>query len=161
MNKVFYITGIVFSVVFMSVCVYYFQLAETAANTEILISTGSYLDYAYSDSTANITTEAGLVSLFFFLFFLAADILGVIKVKTITMKVMGIIGIAITALFLLWDFLMLTSPGALGFNESGIGFIFYCLIALAFSIVGLIQSIRFSRPKQAVPTNRNPDLLDS
>lgn len=165
MSKVLYIIGIVLSVVFLVVCGYYIEEVSSAQ----FMSYYSYSSYdslynsmsTYSDGGASdLTTEAGLISLVFFLFFIFADIAGIVKVKTTTMKVFGIIGVCISGLFLLWDVMMISSPGALSFDEVGAGFVFYCLIMLAFSIVGLVQSINYNKKKSAVG-NSTQDLLDS
>ncbi len=162
MNRALYIIGIVFSLVFFIVAGYYVGEVNSARMDSILSSYDTFNSYSYSsyDSSSDITMEAGMVSLFFFLFFIFANIMGIVKVKTTTMRVFGIIGLAITGLFLLWNLGMMTSPGSMSFDEVGIGFMFYCFISLAFSIVGLIQSIRFKQRKFNVGISSN-NLLDS
>lgn len=124
-------------------------------------SYSSYNTYSYgSNLSSSLTEEAGLISLFFFLAFIAIDLLGLVKVKTKTMKVMAIIGLAISGLFLLWNVAMLTSPGSLSFDEVGLGFMFYSLIMLAFCVVGLVQSIRFVKMKKNSVVS-GKDILDS
>lgn len=159
MNRAFYIIGIVLSVVFLVVCGYYINEVSITRYAD-LFSSFSY-NYTYnSGAVDSLTEEAGLVSLFFFLFFITADILGLIKVKRKTMKVMGIIGICISGIFLVWDLGMMSSPGSMSFDEVGVGFVLYALIMLAFSIVGLNQSIRFAKHGKT-HTTRSTDLLDS
>lgn len=160
MNRALYIIGIVLSVVFIGVCGYYIAEYQQERFSYILSSSyySSY-DYASGNLTA-ITEEAGLVSLFFFLFFITADIMGLVKVKRKTMKVMGIIGLCISGIFLLWNLAMLAEPGAMSFDEVGGGFVFYALIMLAFSIVGLVQSVQFAKYGRTT-TRKSTDLLDS
>ena len=162
MNRALYIIGIVFSLVFFIVAGYYVGEVSSARMQDIFSSYDTFNSYSYSsyDSSSDLTMEAGMVSLFFFLFFIFADIMGIVKVKTTTMRVFGIIGLAITGLFLLWNLGMMTSPGSMSFDEVGIGFMFYCFISLAFSIVGLIQSVRFKQRKPNVGISSN-NLLDS
>lgn len=167
MNKVFYIIAMVLSVVFAVVIVYYVEEVSSARFEYIMSSTYSSYDtygtytpsYTSSSSYEEITQQAGLISLLFFLFFIATDILGLLKVKTKTTKVLSIIGVSFGGLFLIWDIMMIASPGAMTFDEVGGGFFLYVFIALAFSIVGLIQSIRFANGK--TKTVGGNDLLDS
>jgi hypothetical protein len=166
MNKTFYILGIVFSVVFFIVIAYYIDEVNSARYADLSNALNSYDPYgyssyySYSDSSSDITSEAGIVSALFILFFIAADILGLLKIKTRTIKVVGIIGLSLSGLFLLWAIVMLGSPGAISFDEAGAGFWLYALIMLAFSITGLIQSIVFSKRKSGGGNTSN-DLLDS
>lgn len=167
MNKAFYISGIVLSVIFLFVCGYYINAAHDARIAAIFSDYGydSYASYSYGSSDASgITEEGGLVSLLFFLAFIAIDILGLVKIKTTTMKVMGILGLSISGIFLLWDLMMISSPGALSFDEVGLGFFLYCFIILAFCIVGLVQSIRFANKRNNVNLDaggQSSDVLDS
>lgn len=168
MNKAFYISSIVLSFVFLCVCGYYIGEVESAKAADIISSLSSYADSlnygypsynSYSSAASDYTTEAAIVSIFFFLFFITTDILGVARVKTTTTKTLGIIGLCLSGLMLMWDFLILSSPSSLSFDEVGGGFGFYGLIMLAFSIVGLVQAVRYSNGK-VVPVKRT-DILDS
>lgn len=169
MNRAFYIVGIVFSVVFLFVCAYYVGEVSSARSMAFINSMSSYNSYdpyyslysaASDEAAADLTTEAGLISVFFFLYFIFADLMGLLKVKTKTIRVFSIIGLSLGAIFLLWDVLMMSSPSSMSFDEIGAGFVFYALIALAFSIVGLIQSVRFAKRGSTVGSPRT-DLLDS
>ena len=171
MNRAFYIIGIVFAVVFFGVTGYYVTEVDAAQWREFYETYYNNDGYGYSSYSsysgvvADITMEAGMWSLFFFLAFAAIDLLGLIKVKTKTMKPMAIIGLSITGIFLIWNFGVLTSPSSLSFDEVAPGWVLYCLIMLAFTIVGLVQSVRYhkrqSQPHLAVKTAENEDLLDS
>ena len=149
MNKAFYIIGIVFAIIFFFVCGFYIADVNSARSLEILSSYSSYdsySSYSYGSGIAeSLTEEAGMISIFFFLSFMVIDLLGLMKVKTKTTKVMAIIGLAISALFLLWDFAMISSPGSMSFDEVGMGFLLYCFIMLAFCIVGLVQSVQSAK----------------
>ena len=168
MNKALYIVGIVFSFVFFCVSAYYVEEVSSARIMEMFSSFdsyggygSSYSSYSYlSSSASDLTTEAGLIALFFLLVVIFADIMGLVKIKTKTSKVFTIIGLALGGLFLLWDAVMLASPSSISYDEAGIGFTFYALIALAFSIVGLVQSVRYGKRKTTVKNPSN-DLLDS
>jgi hypothetical protein len=163
MNKALYIVGIVFSVIFLILT---FGYAEEVSNARYSSYFYDYNYYDYGSSASDLTMSAALWSLFFFLSFITIDLLGLIKVKTKTTKVLSIIGLSLSGMFLLWNFAVLSSPGSLSFDEVSPAWVFYCLAMLAFTIIGLIQSIRFGRKASAVeanqPVSTEPkDLLDS
>ena len=171
MNKALYIVGIVFSVIFLILSVGYADEVNSASYSSYFYdsynSYGSY-DYNYYDygsSASDLTMEAALWSLFFFLSFIAIDLLGLIKVKTKTTKILSIIGLSLSGMFLLWNFAVLSSPGALSFDEVAPAWVLYCLMMHVFSFLGLIQSIKFGRKavvKVSKPAVVEPkDLLDS
>lgn len=166
MNKAFYILGIVFSVVFFIVIAYYVDEVNNARYLDFSSALNSYDPYgyssftSYSDSSSDITSEAGLVSLLFILFFIAVDVLGLLKIKTKVVKVISIVGLSLSAIFLLWALAILSSPGGLSFDEVGPAYWLYALVILAFSITGLIQSIVFQKRKRSVGNSSN-DLLNS
>lgn len=153
MNKAFYISSLVLSALFSVIVLYYIDLVASARFSSWYTS--------YYDSGSSETEEAGLISLFFFLFFIATFLLGLIKIKRVTNRVLSIIGLALSALFLLWDLVMLSSPSGLSFDEVGIGFFFFTPVIMAFSIVGIIQSNRFKRQGVLYKQKVESDLLDS
>lgn len=145
MNKAFYIAGTALSVIFIFVCAYYASEVSSARIMSVFEAIDSF-DFStplYSSAEV-LTEEAGIVIIFFLLFFLATDLLGLLFVKTKTTKVMSIIGISLCSLFLIWDLLMLSSPGGISFDEVGPVFLLYGLLVLAFNIVGIVQSVRYS-----------------
>ncbi|MDG1428882.1 MAG: hypothetical protein P8H56_11470 [Crocinitomicaceae bacterium] len=167
MNRAFFIVGIVFSVIFMFITSYYADEVQSARwdawdysysnysyDSYDSYSYPTYSSYSY-DYSDGLTTEAGFWSLFFFLCFIAIDILGIMKVKTKTMKVLGIIGLSISGIFLLVNFLVIFDQGAVSFDEVAPAWILYCLIMLAFTIVGLVQSVRFYK-RQSSSSNVTP-----
>ena len=150
MNKAFYIVGIVFSVIFLIITGYYSEEVSSAKWSSFYSNMYDYdyLDYGYSsyDSSyeyKDLTVAAALWSLFFFLCFIAIDLLGMIKIKTKTTKVLSIIGLSFSGIFLLWNFAVMASPGSLSFDEVSPAWGFYCMLMLAFTIVGLVQSARY------------------
>jgi predicted ferric reductase len=121
----------------------------------------SYLDFDYmfnSSRVAALTTEAVMIMLVFVLFYTAAYIANLIKVKTTTSKVMAIIGLSFSFIVLLTCFGVLAEPRAMSFDESGGVFIFYGIINLAFFIVHLVQSVVVLKRKTNRPSN--PDIVD-
>ena len=174
MNKVLFIIGIVFSVIFIFITGYY---AEEVSNARFDYLFGSYSSYSYDsynsyssydtgDSYRSLTSEAALWSLLFILYFVAMNLIGLIKVKTKTTKVLSIIGLSFGGIILLWNFGVMSSPGSMSFDEVAPAWIFFGLMMLAFSIIMLIQSIRFAKRvavgANTATTNRSEeDLLDS
>jgi len=173
MNKAIYIIGIVFAFIFIGVCGYYTEEVSNA-RFDYLFSSYNYSDYSYGGYTSSydssysdLTAEAGLWSLLFVLFFVAMNLIGLIKVKTKTSKILSIIGLSLSAIILFWNFAVIASPGAMSFDEVSPAWIFFSLVMLAFAIIGLIQSIRFEKKNLQVNTvstsnsiEKN-DLLDS
>ena len=172
MNKAIYIIGIVFSFIFIGICGYYAG-EVSSARFDALFSSYNYSDYSYGgyssydSSSSDLTMEAGLWSLFFIMFFITMNLIGLIKVKTKTSKVLSIIGLSFSAIILFWDFGVMASPGAISFDEVSPAWIFFALTMLAFAIIGLVQSVRFANRSSNVSgggssvSADNNDLLDS
>jgi len=147
MMRGFYITGIVLAAILFLFTIYYAEETRHArwrAYDYNYNSYNSYGGYNYSSysNDKEYTIEAGLISAFFFLFFIALEILTLIKLKTTTMKVLSIIGISITGIMILWDLLMLVDPGGISFNEVSEGWIIFAMIQTAFCIVGTVHAFR-------------------
>lgn len=160
MKKAFNITGMALTLIFAIVIFYYMDEVDSARSSSYLSSYSNYSSYSdpysysspysssyssYSDSYEEITEEAGVVSLFFLLFFLAIFLINLLKLKTKTVKILSIIGLSLTGIWLIWDFLMISDGGALSFDEVGPGFLFYNFIVMAFTIVGTIHAFRESK----------------
>lgn len=172
MNKAIFIIGIVLAFIFIGVCGYYAE-EVSSARFNYLFSSYNYSDYSYSGyssydtSYRDLTSEAGLWSLVFILFFVAMNLVGLIKVKTKTSKILSIIGLSFSGIVLFWDFAVIGSPGSLSFDEVSPAWVFFSLTMLAFSIIGLIQSIRYEKNKSQINSVsvsgsvENSDLLDS
>lgn len=168
MKQVVNIVGLAFTVIFAIVIFYYAEEVSDAKMDSFLNSlSSSYSDigYSFSDSYLDdeLTEEAGWISLIFIAFFTFQFIFNLMKVKTKTSKIISIIGISLSGIWLAWDLLMISSPGALSFDEIGPGFLFYALAVLAFSIVGLIQVGVYDRKyaNVAVSTSGSmDDILD-
>lgn len=126
-------------------------------------------DYPYGYSSYNSSGESsftmGIISLLFFFYFITVDIAGIAKIKLTTTKVLSIIGLSLSGIFLLWNFAMMAEPNSISFDEIGPAWILYSLVMLAFMIVGLVQSIRYLRVKQSGHSvqgqEAKSDLLDS
>ena len=83
--------------------------------------------------------------------------MNLVKVKTATSKVLSIIGLSITVLAIAWDGLMISSPSHISYDEVGPAWIVYGLIALAFAIVHLVQSVKYGKKKKQ---NSNDMVID-
>lgn len=164
MNKAFYISGIVLSIVFIAIGTYYADEVLSAKYWDLFSYSDYDFGYGSSSRYKDLTIEGGLWSLFFFLFFIASDLLGLIKIKTTTSKVLSIIGLSISGILLLWNFVMMFSDGGITYDEVFPAYIFYCVMMLAFSIVGLVQSVRYAKKIKSGSKGsvvENKDLLDS
>ncbi len=174
MNKVFFIIGIVFAVIFIFITGYYAEEVSSARFDYIFSSYSSYSydsynsydSYGSGDSYRSLTSEAALWSLLFILYFVAMNLIGLIKVKTKTSKVLSIIGLSFGGIILLWNFGVMASPGSMSFDEVAPAWIFFGLMMLAFSIIVLIQSVRYANRLALGVVNSSvnksdTDLLDS
>lgn len=161
--KALYIIGIVLSVIFLFVIGFFVAEVESARYMSYYdYDYSSYNSYSYQNNSSEDTMMAAIVSFFFFVFFIMSAILGLIKVKTKTNKVFSIIGLSISGIFFLWNLLVMIDPGALSFDEVGVGFAFYSLIMLAFMIVGLIQGVKYAKLKRVEAKSViSADVLDS
>lgn len=163
--KALYIVGIVLSFIFLFVIGFFIAEVESARFM-------SYYDYSdpysynysyssYSNYGEDETLLGAIVSFFFFAFFIFAGIMGLIKTKTKTNKVLSIIGLCFSGIFFFWNILVLVDPGALSYDEVGGGYVFYDLIMLAFMIVGLVQAIKYAKQPSGNVASVTGDVLDS
>lgn len=162
--KALYIVGIVLSFIFIFVIGYFIQEVESArsfSSYDFSNPYGSYNYNSYYNNGSDDTMMAAIVSFFFFAFFIVASIIGLIKVKTNTNKVLSIIGLSISGIFFLWNLLVMFSPSSLSFDEVGGGWAFYSLIMLAFMIVGLVQAVKYSKRGIVHNSPQSFDILDS
>ncbi len=106
-----------------------------------------YDSYSSYEEDDDITVQAGIVTLIFFLAFTALFILSLVNLKTMTVKVFSIIGLSLTFIIMLWDGLMISSPGGISFDEVGPAWVFYGLFMIAASIIGTVHAFR---PKKVV-----------
>ena len=154
--RAFFITACVLSLIYTVVAFALVQEVESARNRafdEYLYNSLSYDDdynsyssysYAdqYEDEADGYTITAGIISVLYMIISVVVFLLALLRVKTKTMKVIAIIGLSLSGLFMLWAFLPMASPSAVSFNEIGPAFILAGLALLAFHIVGMIQAFR-------------------
>ena len=148
------IISIVLSVAIMPVCGYYIE--EVSRARWASWDWGGYSSY-YGPSAAELTMEGSLVILVFILYFLFVNIGNIAAVKTTTAKVMGIIGLCLVGLGFLFNLLVMTNPRGASFDEVGPTWVLMGLVMLAFSIVFLVQSVRYHKRKN---TPVSKDVLD-
>ena len=163
--KALYIVGIVLSFIFLFVIGFFIAEVESARYMSYYDYSDPYsYNYGYSSYTnygEDDTLLGAIVSFFFFAFFILAGILGLIKTKTKTNKVLSIIGLSLSGIFFFWNILVMVDPGALSYDEVGGGYILYSLVMLAFMIVGLVQAVRYAKRSSVVPVVSTDDVLDS
>jgi hypothetical protein len=156
--KIMNIIGLVLVVIAFTVIGYYINEVNEASWR--YWSNYDYDSYNYSyPGYSSTTTEAALAMIPFTVFFIFAYIWNMIKVKTMTTRVMSIIGLSFSLLIVLVNLAVLASPGALDFTESGGFFLIYHIINLAFFIVLLVQSVRFEN--RTVEKDDYSDILDT
>lgn len=168
MNRALYIIGIVFSFIFLIVIGYYIEEVSSARLSYLFSSFdfdygygSSYNSYGSSSEYKDLTVNGAIWSALFILAFVGIQLVGLIKVKTKTIKVLSIVGLALSAIFLFWSLGVMASPGSMSYDEVGGGFGLYALIMMAFSIVGLIQSVRFLKREMQPAVSKSEDLLDA
>lgn len=151
--KIVNIIGLVLVVVVLAVIGYYInEVDEAQWRYWSSYDYNDYLNYSYPDYNS-ITFEAALVMIPFTVFFVLGYIWNIIKVKTVTAKVMSIIGLSFSLLIVLINLLVLVDGGAMSFDESGGFFAVYHVINLAFFIVLLVQAVRYENRNNKRETN--------
>ncbi len=151
--KIVNIIGLVLVVVVLAIIGYYInEVDEAQWRYWSSYDYDDYLNYSYPDYNS-ITFEAALVMIPFTVFFVLGYIWNIIKVKTVTAKVMSIIGLSFSLLIVLINLLVLVDGGAMSFDESGGFFAVYHVINLAFFIVLLVQAVRYENRNNKRETN--------
>lgn len=160
MMRAFFITTCVLSLIFIVTA---FRIAADVRSAEfdtwLYNDYNSYSDpygydsgysYSYDDSyeyeqeAEDGTRMGGIVTIFYMLISVAAFLLALLKIKTKTMKVIGIIGLSFAGIFLLWAFLPVASPDAISFSEVGPAFGLAGIALLGLHIVGIIHAFKTS-----------------
>jgi uncharacterized membrane protein YccF (DUF307 family) len=104
----------------------------------------SYDSEYYDEQAENGTRLGGIVSVLYMLLSGAAFLLALMKIKTKTMKVISIIGLSLSGLFLLWGMLPVASPGSISFDEIGGAFALAGVALLGLHIVGMVHAFKTS-----------------
>jgi hypothetical protein len=147
MLRAFFISVIALSVFAALGCLFFIDevaeyreasMTDSLTNTPYTTENFSY----YHEQAGHITIAAGASTMFYFMIIETVFILSLVRLRKKTMKVIAIIAISLTAVMMLWDGLMISSPNAISFDEVGGAWIIYILIILAFSIVGTIQAFK-------------------
>ena len=153
--RAFFIAACVISLIYIVVAIALKQEVESSRqfaldqwlyNTTSYDDYGSYNSFSYADeydsAADRSTVMAGIISVFYMIISVVVFLLSLMKVKTITMKVLGIIGLSISGIFMLWAFFPMVSPGAVSFDEIGPAFTLAGVTLLAFDIVGVVHAVR-------------------
>lgn len=114
--------------------------------------------------------DAGIANLFmnsaFFmmlvgLFFLGLYIANLKQIKRRTAQVMSVLGIIVSAMFILFNILFIASRSLEAFVIAYILWIIFGLICLAFTIVLLVQAVRdFGGDRRPSIPNHGDDVID-
>lgn len=147
MVRVLYILTVIASFIFIIICAIFIK-SVSDARLEVLLDNQTYDSYStprYNDSfgdSVKLTRNAGFTCMLFLFFYAFVGIISLIKLKTKTMKIISIIGVSFTAIMLIWDLLVISSSGAITFDEVGRTYILFGLMQLSFSIVGTVHAFR-------------------
>ncbi|MCB9222824.1 MAG: hypothetical protein R2780_10835 [Crocinitomicaceae bacterium] len=139
------IIGIIMSILLFPLVFYYMiEVSQARWRSWDIWDTG----FSYTGpSAADLTFEGALFLLAITLFMVFQNIFNMAKVKTTTAKVLGIIGVSLVGLALLFNMLMISSPDNVSFDEGGPLWFMVALLMLAFSIVFLVQSVMYHKKK--------------
>ena len=154
--KAINIIGIVLAIAIVPLSIYYIELTSSArwASWDVLFD--GYSSYS-GPSASEVTFEGGSICLLFGLFFVYQCISNMIKIKTMTTKVMSIISLSLVGLAFLINLIFVLAPGEFTFDEGGQMWMIIGVIMLAFSIVFLVQSVQFANKGEA---KQNPEVID-
>lgn len=110
----------------------------------------------YGPTPSEVTFQGALVMMLITLFIVFVNIGNMVKVKTITSKVLSIIGLSLVGIVFFVNLATLAMPGDMYFTD-GLGPIYFIFspISLAFAIVFVVQSFR--KPKG---TTKNQQTID-
>ncbi len=152
--KAINILGIILSIAVFIVCFHYSEETRQArwASWDYYYPDVSNSAY-YGPSPDQVTREGGLVAMAFTLFFVMSNISNLMRVKTITTKVLSIIGLSLTGIVFIVNLLMIVMAHDMHFDEStGAMWLLLSPVMLAFSIVFFVQTVL---KKSGPSTNQN------
>ena len=153
--KAINIIGIILSVAILPVCVYYLEETSHARRASWDFF-NEYSNYT-GPSAAQVSLEAGLICALFGGYFIYQIIMNLVKVKTMTSKVMSIIAISLIGLAFLINLIFIVSDGGATYDEGGQIWVIAGIIMLAFSIVFLVQSVMFAKKDSKT---QNAEIID-
>jgi hypothetical protein len=156
MMRAFFISTVVLSLIYILAAFAIRDKVDTARTMSWI--SYDYDDYSYDtdysydygyDSSSMYDEEAeegtrmgGIISVLFMLISAGVFVLALLKIKTQTMKVISIIGLSLSGLFLLWGMLPLASPDSVSFDEIGAAFGLAGIALLGLHIVGMIHAFK-------------------
>ncbi len=151
--RALYIVALVLGLAFVITTIAFAAEVSNQRTAAMFNDLDRYLDdysegysYGMSDSgyeeAEGTTQTAAIVTVVFLVFFEVLFVLSLMKIKTKTMKVLSIIGLALTAIMLIWAVLPAASPGSVSFDEVGLGFAAFGFVLITFSIIGTIHAFK-------------------
>lgn len=161
MMRGFFITACVLSLIYIIAA---FAIAQEVDEARImsLISFDAGYDYSYDsynsydsgygyddaemydEQAENGTLLGGIISVLYMVISAGAFVLALMRIKTRTMKVISIIGLSLSGIFLLWAVLPMASPASISFDEIGRAFGLAGMALLSFHIVGIVHAFKTS-----------------
>ena len=137
--KKHYLLSLFLSVIFIVITVYYYdEVSEARLQLlmEMLESGSLSSSLLNNNDAAELTRTAAILSCGFFMAFIVLDFL---KLKLQTHKKLSIAGICVSTVFLIWNFLVLSDPGALSFDEVAPAWAGYAALMFVFSLIGIVK----------------------
>ncbi len=147
------IIGIILAVAIVPLCIYYVDETSAArwASWDFFNEYSTY----YGPSAAEVTLEGAGLSAVLVSFFIFQSIINLVKIKTMTSKVLAIIGVSLMGIALLINLALMAEAGT--YDEAGLINLVVGPISLAFSIVFLVQTIQFEKIGQKP---QNTEVID-
>ncbi len=149
------ISAMAASLILVCVSAFYMAEVESARDAELwnmIYSDYSYDYYDYGPSESDELTQTGAtISILFILGITFVNIMCIAKIKTMTSKVIGIIGTSLSGISLLFAVVMMTDPGASSFDEGGAVILLYGLVMIAFTVVLTVQAFKPAKGATATP----------
>jgi len=133
--KKYFSISMALSVVFTALVAYYYNEVDEARLTEMMDIIGGVTTYTSGGQSENLTEEIALLSLLFIGAFIALDYL---KMKSSAEhKKFAIVGLFLSVVLLVWDLLVLSSPGHMSFDEVAPAWGLYGLTMFIFARMGM------------------------
>ena len=135
--KKYHLISLFLSIAFIVISGYYVNEVQEARSKFLIELIGNDSGFLLDDNEADeLTNQIALLSLIFIPAFIFLDYL---KIKLQKNKRINIVAISLSVILLIWDFLVLSNPGALSFDEVGPAWIGYAFLMLIFSSLGLLK----------------------
>lgn len=149
------LAGIVVSVLFIPVIIYYAQWVN-ALREEFTL----YFNPLLKDLQIKYTLEIGYWTIIVVLCFLTIHILGIVMRNKRNNRPLSFFGIFISTIVLFWDLLMLTSPTSISFDEVYLAWILFSSLSAIIFTFQIYLKIKHKDTDSSFKINSDSGLLD-